>query len=178
MRHVAHMNESCRTHEWVMSHTWMSHVARMKESCRTHEWVMSHIWTSHVAHMNESCRTYEWVMSHTWMSHVARLSPKPKPKLLETDASRGGVVCVCEWVMLPHGRRRSDLKWLRLPKFHTSFHQAPVTFKQVFTGFPRFQSIFHGSKQESLSLKRVDRKTVQSGDPNIQSLISSVSGKP
>jgi len=72
-----------------MSHTWMSHVAHMNESCRTHEWVMSHIWMSHVAHINESslvshvwmglywchhwnrhwCRHLEWVMSHISMSH-------------------------------------------------------------------------------------------------------------
>jgi len=34
------MNESCHTHEWVMSHTWMSHVTHMNESCHTHEWVL------------------------------------------------------------------------------------------------------------------------------------------
>jgi len=42
----------------------------LDESCHTHEWVMSHIWMSHVTHMNESCHTYEWVMSHIRMSHV------------------------------------------------------------------------------------------------------------
>ena len=36
----------------------------INESCHTYEWVMSHIWMSHVTHMNESCHTYEWVMSH------------------------------------------------------------------------------------------------------------------
>ena len=85
MSHVAHMNESCHTYEWVMSHIWMSHVARtyewvishithMNESCRMDEWVMSHKWMSHVAHMNESCRTYQWVVSHIWMSHVAHMN--------------------------------------------------------------------------------------------------------
>jgi len=68
MSHVAHMNESCRTNEWVMSHMWMSHDAHMNESCRTYEWVMSHKWMSHVAHTNESCCTYEWDMSHIWGS--------------------------------------------------------------------------------------------------------------
>jgi len=29
--------------EWVTPHVWMSHVARMNESCHTYEWVMSHI---------------------------------------------------------------------------------------------------------------------------------------
>ena len=50
---------------------WMSHVSHMNESCLTYEWVMSHIWMSHVSHMNESCLTYWWVMSHMWMSHVS-----------------------------------------------------------------------------------------------------------
>jgi len=83
MRHVTHMNASCHTYEWVMSHKWMS-----LESCHTNEWalchvtqmnepwVMSHKWMSH-----ESCHTNEramshvtqmnepWVMSHKWMSH-------------------------------------------------------------------------------------------------------------
>jgi len=63
MSRVAHMNESCRTHEWVMSHIWMSHVAHMNESCRTHEWVMSHIWMSHIW-ISHICK------SHVWMSHV------------------------------------------------------------------------------------------------------------
>jgi len=74
MSHVAHMNESCHTYEWVMSHIWMSHAAHMNESCHTYEWVMPHIWLSHVTHMTESCRTYEWVMSHVWMSHVTHMN--------------------------------------------------------------------------------------------------------
>ena len=41
--HVAHVNESCRTCEHVVSHKWesccvsMSHVARINESCRTYQ---------------------------------------------------------------------------------------------------------------------------------------------
>jgi len=49
----------------------MSHGAHMNESCHTYEWVMSHIWMSHVTHMNESCHTYKWVMSHKCMIHVS-----------------------------------------------------------------------------------------------------------
>jgi len=94
--HVTHMNESCHTYEWVMSHIWMIHVTNMNESChkyewvvlhtdgvctqqqlsrscRTYEWVMSHIWMSHVTHVSESCFTYEWVMSHKWMGHVTHM---------------------------------------------------------------------------------------------------------
>ena len=71
--HVTHINESCHTYEWVMSHIWMIHVTHMNRSCHTYEWVvsnervMSHIWMSHVTRMNESCHTYEWVMLHIWI---------------------------------------------------------------------------------------------------------------
>ena len=33
------------------SYIWMSHVAHMNESCPTYEWVMSHICMSHVTHV-------------------------------------------------------------------------------------------------------------------------------
>jgi len=66
MSHVTHMNESCHTYEWVMSHVWISHITHMKESCHINEWDMSHIWMGHVTHVNESCHSYEWVMSHTY----------------------------------------------------------------------------------------------------------------
>jgi len=73
MRHVAHMNESRRTYERVMSHVWMMYVTHMNESCHTYEWVMSHICMSHVTHMNESRDTQKCVTSHIWISHVTRL---------------------------------------------------------------------------------------------------------
>jgi len=63
MSHVTHIDESCHTHERVMSHIWTSHVTRMNESCHTYEWVRSHVWMSHVTYMNDSCHTCEWVMS-------------------------------------------------------------------------------------------------------------------
>ena len=37
--HVTHMNASCYTYEWVMSHVWMNHVILMNESCHTCEGV-------------------------------------------------------------------------------------------------------------------------------------------
>ena len=74
MSHVTHMNESCHTYEWVMSHIWMGHVTHMNESCHTYAWVMSHIRMHHVTHMNKSCYTYECVMSHIWMSHVTYMN--------------------------------------------------------------------------------------------------------
>ena len=56
----------------LMETSWMSHVSHMNESCHTYEWVMSHIWMSHVTHMNESCHTYEshvCVHVRTWRRH-------------------------------------------------------------------------------------------------------------
>jgi len=60
-------------------------VAHMNESCRTHERVMAHKWTSHVAHKNAifsetalpasrakavtMCVAYAWVMAHIWRGH-------------------------------------------------------------------------------------------------------------
>jgi len=42
MSPVTHMNESCHTYEWVLSHTGMSPVTHTNESCHTHEWFMPH----------------------------------------------------------------------------------------------------------------------------------------
>jgi len=36
------VNESWHTHEWVMSHTWMSPIAPVNQSCRTHNLVTTH----------------------------------------------------------------------------------------------------------------------------------------
>jgi len=85
------MNDQCRTYEGVTSrilHRFVLPFAEtsMNESCCTHEWVVSHVWMSHVTHMNESCCAYEWHHEsapyewvtqthlneshvHIWMSH-------------------------------------------------------------------------------------------------------------
>ena len=55
----------------------MSHVTHVNESCHTYKWVVSHVWRSHVTHSNSN----EWVMSyvceyditHTSMRHGAHL---------------------------------------------------------------------------------------------------------
>ena len=100
--HVIHKKESCRTYEGVMSHIWRSHVTHMNESCHTYEWVMSHIWMSHVTHMNESCYTYEWVMSHLWV-HLAnavesRCNTLQHPATLCNTQTRG-ISCVCDMTL-------------------------------------------------------------------------------
>ena len=50
---VAHMNESCYTCAWVLSHMLMRLGTCMNKACHTYEWVTSQIWGSHVTHMNE-----------------------------------------------------------------------------------------------------------------------------
>jgi len=61
---------SCHAYEKGMSHIWMRHVAHVNESCRSHKRFMSlclemteSVWMTHVAHMNASSRSCEWVMS-------------------------------------------------------------------------------------------------------------------
>ena len=60
----------------VRMYTWMSRVTHVNESCHTREWVVSHTWMSHLTHVNESChtrayiyRTYlsvrTWVQTHS-----------------------------------------------------------------------------------------------------------------
>jgi len=73
MSHVTHMNESCHTYEWVISHVWMSHVTRMNESSHTYEWVMSHVWMSRVTRMNESCHTYKWIIKGSKIGCCVRI---------------------------------------------------------------------------------------------------------
>ena len=90
--HVTHMNESCHTYEWVMSHIWMRHVIHMNESCHTYEWIMSQVWKMRCAYTSvlrslprhaTDQRLYksERVMSHLehipsnmWTSHVTHIN--------------------------------------------------------------------------------------------------------
>jgi len=84
-------------------------------------------------------------------------------------------ICVC--VCIYHRRRRSYFKKFRLPKFPTSFFtEVPLHIKDVFTGVPKFSCRFSRVLTKSPSLKRSIGKTDRSWDPNISSLISSVSG--
>jgi len=53
MSHGTHINESCHTYQWVVSHTSTSHVAHINEACHIYQRVMSHISMSHVTHINE-----------------------------------------------------------------------------------------------------------------------------
>ena len=55
MRHVTH----------ALNHPREKHCSEY-ETCKTHEWVMSH--------MNESCHAFGWAMSDTWMRDVTRIN--------------------------------------------------------------------------------------------------------
>ena len=55
---------------------------------------------------------------------------------------------------------------------------SPRNFQKNSRDSPKYRTNFHGSKQECPSLKRLDRKTVLSGDPNIENLIAFVIGRP
>ena len=67
--HMSHVNDSCHTCEWVMSH-----VHAFRPTGVHFQSVMSHIQMSHVTQINESCNTCDWVMSHIWMSHVTHMN--------------------------------------------------------------------------------------------------------
>jgi len=56
--------ESCRTHDWVMAHAWMSDGTHVNESWHTHEWM------SHSTHMNQS----QYPQQKTASSHVAHMN--------------------------------------------------------------------------------------------------------
>jgi len=51
------LNESCHTHESVLSHMWRRRVTLLNVSCPTCKYFCDTV--------NESCHAHEWVMSHT-----------------------------------------------------------------------------------------------------------------
>ena len=65
---------------------------------------------------------------------------------------------------------------LRLSKNPTSFTGVPIHVKHVFMGVPKIRNTFSVEYTESPSLKGSIEKTDRSRDPDIWSLISSVSG--
>jgi len=58
-----------RTNSCSMSHIWC-HVKHMNTSCHTYEWVVSHIWIHHATHTHESCQTYQRVTHMTCLEDV------------------------------------------------------------------------------------------------------------
>jgi len=55
---ITHMNESCISFSWIMSH-----ISTMQSLASQDPW-HAHICRSHVANMNTSCYSYDWATSH------------------------------------------------------------------------------------------------------------------
>jgi len=68
--HVAHMNESRHTYEWVMSHIWMLISSILTFLLRSWSFNSATRLQRVMSHMNESHHTCRWVTSHIWISHV------------------------------------------------------------------------------------------------------------
>jgi len=78
MWHIAHINESCHTYKWVMSHRWMSHVAQ-----RERRILIPYCYNdTHVRRCDRrishpffclGSESYKRVTSHIWMSRVAHV---------------------------------------------------------------------------------------------------------
>jgi len=97
---VTHMNESCHTYEWVMSHIWMSHVTHMNESCHTHEWV-----TKSVTHMNVSMGASVTCVSplNMWMDESCHTCTTNKEShVYEREHGCRGVTYVSSFNMWVH----------------------------------------------------------------------------
>ena len=102
--HLTHVNESCQTYEWVMSHIWMSQVTHMNEP-----W---HIWTSHVNEpwhaWTNHCK-YDWVMAYV----VVTISRLPKNICLFCKRALLKRLCM-GWAILRS--RRPCVSWIFAPK--------------------------------------------------------------
>jgi len=111
MRHVAHVNASCRTCECVTSHMWMRHAAHVNASRRTCGWMTTHClltlsWLHtasqmcHAAHVYESRHICECVTLHMWMRHVTQSSVATLHQIRHVVHVNWSC-CTCVWV-IPH----------------------------------------------------------------------------
>jgi len=116
MSHVAHMNESYCTYEWVMSQIglcWMSYMALLDGRPR-HPWmwhvtpwmwhvqcVTSHMSMSHIAHTNESCRTNGsgCCSSTTLVNESCHTYHRVTSRLSMSHVAHNESCCTYEWVM-------------------------------------------------------------------------------
>jgi len=85
---TTHMNSTCHTYEWVMSHMWMRHVSHngIPPFGRRGWWVTNnvtytqasrHTQMSHATRMKDLCLKYERVMFHMWMRPVSHTDTAP-----------------------------------------------------------------------------------------------------
>jgi len=107
MSFLTHMNESCTTHEWILS--------RMREKESSHTYVRRMSLLSHMnessllTHMNESCTTHEWILSHIWRSYTHDRVTHMKVSFILPDI----------WVGFLK-RRSGDFWVLLVPRIHNS----------------------------------------------------------
>jgi len=146
---MAHINESCQTwmrhvtYEWVMSdmnakRPWRGCVSSVAPPHMT--WLQ--LFLLPVRHGSLNCATTHsfvtWLI-RTWPVErgcVSFVAPLHACKRCERP-------CACIQLHGVHRWRRSDLKWLRLPKFQTNFHKIPRTYQTRFQGSPpNFKRIF------------------------------------
>ena len=74
---------------------------------------------------------------------------------------------LCIYTYEYNGRRRSDFRLLRLPRFPTSFHGSPRTHHTISRETPKCQTGFHVRKRSPRHSKEFPGNPEKSGDPNI-----------
>jgi len=108
-RSVAHMNASCRTSEWAMSHTWISHV------WMSHEWPL----------IRDSFIHVTWLihMSHvTWLIH--------KCDVTRSYARRDSFIRVIDISRIPV-TEQVDKLWLASHSLSIVIHESRRTYECV-----------------------------------------------
>jgi len=179
-----HCNTHCnmsRIHEWVMllrrtwlisrcvqsqgsqalnnvlhTHKWVSH---------THKWVMSHRYMTWLTHMRVTTHSYVCHDSHICVSWLIRMRVMP-----HWFVCNDSLICT-SWITHMCVMPRAEEIGLQIIATSNSFKT--TSFHRSLS---KFQTSFHKSKRESLSLKRIPGNPSWSTDPNISSLISSVRG--
>jgi len=74
--HATHVNDSCHTHEWDISHTFMGRITPTTRSEQTdsspvlykwvmYKWVMSHVYCNTLQHAATRCNTLQHTLHHT-----------------------------------------------------------------------------------------------------------------
>ena len=96
-RDMTHVNESCHTYDWVMSHIWMRHVTHMNESCHTwyatfardmaHSYVWHDLFICITQHKSFMCVV--WILSERWC-----LRPPRTCVYFITNVGHDSFICV------------------------------------------------------------------------------------
>jgi len=137
-----HMNESCRTYEWVMSHTWQCAWRRSFSMVlwRSYEWGMSNLWMSHVMHITVCMATLISMVlwrSQAWLASFISVSGSRPIHMCDMTHSYVWhdpfirVPRLIHTLTMTHSCVRHDshsyvwLDWLHLSKKCTRVHLCP-----------------------------------------------------